>query len=157
MDLGSLRNHLLGWARDELASQERLSTILQLQEEATVAHDVTRVDEQTAAIQEELKRAPGRAQRRERLVRALATHWNVPASVLTLTSIAERLGPEGEAILQVRSDLRDSAARVAREGRRLGRLLAVHRQLARETIEILLTDEHGNPLHDEGTLVDAEV
>ena len=77
--------------------------------------------------------------------------------MLTLTSIAERLGPEGEAILQVRGALRDSAARVAREGRRLGRLLSVHRQLARETIEILLTDEHGNPLHDEGTLVDAEV
>ena len=157
MDFGSLRNHLLGWARDEVAGQRRLLATLELQEEATIAHDVGRVDEHTAAIQAELGRAPGRAERRETLVQALAAHWNVPASVLTLTSIAERLGPEGESLLQVRSDLRDIAARVARQGRRLGRLLSVHRQLARETIEILLTDEQGNPLHDEGTLVDAEV
>lgn len=157
MDLGSLRNHLLGWARDELASQERLSALLALQEEATVAHDVQAVEKHTAAIQVELGNAASRAKRRETVVQALATHWNVPASVLTLTSIAERLGPQAEAILLVRGDLRESAARVARQGRRLGRLLSVHRQLARETIEMLLTDEQGNPLHDEGTLIDAEV
>ena len=157
MDLGSLRNHLLGWARDELSSQGRLSALLERQEEATVAHNVGQVEEHTAAIQAELGRAPRRAERREAVVQGLAKHWQVPASQLTLTSIAERLGTGGEPLLQVRSDLRDMAAKLARQGRRLGRLLAVHRQLARETIEILLTDEQGNPLHDEGTLVDAEV
>ena len=157
MDLGSLRNHLLGWARDELASQGRIAALLARQEEAAVAHDVRRVEEATAAIQAELGRAPRRAERRGTVIQALATRWKVPAGQLTLTSIAERLGPEGQPLLQVRTDLRDMAAQLARQGRRLGRLLSVHRQLARETIEILLTDEHGNPLHDEGTLVDAEV
>jgi hypothetical protein len=157
MDLGSLRNHLLGWARDELASQGRLSALLELQELAAVAHDVEQVKEHTAALQAELGRAPRRAERRGTVIQALASHWNVSAGQLTLTSIAERLGPEGDPLRQVRSDLRDMAARVARQVRRLGRLLSVHRQLARETIEILLTDEKGNPLHDEGTLVDAEV
>jgi len=157
MDLGSLRNHLLGWARDELASQGRLAALLVLQEEAAVAHDVQQVEEQTAALKSELGRAPRRAERRGTVIRALAAHWNVPASQLTLTSIAERLGTEGEPLLQVRSDLREMAAQVARRGRRLARLLSVHRQLARETIELLLTDEQGNPLEDEGILVDAEV
>lgn len=157
MDLGSLRNHLLAWARDELASQERLAALLEAQEQATVAHDVRIVEEHTASIQAELGGAAGRAKRRETVVGALAAHWNVAATVLTLTSIAERLGPQGDVILEVRGDLRDTAARVARQVRRLGRLLSVHRQLARETIEILLTDEQGNPLHDAGTLVDAEV
>ena len=70
-------------------------------------------------------------------------------------SIAERFGSNAERLLELRDQLEEVTRETQRLGRKVGALIGVHRRVTRDVLETLLTDENGNPMNDEGTLVDA--
>lgn len=155
-DPQSAVNHLLDWAREELAAQRRVLGILELQEAAVHAQDAAATAQSTAELELALEAAPRRSARRARLFHALAERWGVAFQVLSLTSIAERHGPGAEPLLELRDQLEAVATEVAQRNRRVGALIGVHRRVTRDVIRIVLGDEHGDPLGTEGTLVDAQ-
>jgi hypothetical protein len=92
------------------------------------------------------------------LLAACAAALGVPASALTLASLAEhaRLGGAADAGLEgLREELRRSTAEVLKLGRRVSALARAHRTLSAEALEILLGGLERAGESVEGRLVDA--
>jgi hypothetical protein len=152
--LQSLSNHLLASLQGELAVQRRLLELVVAQREAVLERRPEAVEAATARLRAELERATARRTARSQAVGRLARHWGVSAAALTLASIAERLGARGAALRELRVELRGVGLELEREGRRLAMLLRYQRAFVQEVLQTLLGDEHDNPVHDGGTLVD---
>ena len=155
--VASLLKHLEAWTRTEIAGQRKLAERLVQQMEAVIEKSPADVASATRTLETELRDVPQRFAAKQRILSGLEGHWQIPASSMSLTSIAERAGAEGASLLELRQELRDASATVVNLNRKAGALLALHRGLYREIIETLLADEHGNPLEVEGSLVDASV
>lgn len=155
-DAGTLVMHLTGWATEELAAQHRTLAALERQEKAVLARDREALERATRAMAELLEERPRRSARREVLLAELAAAWGVAKRSLTLRSIAERHGAGARRLGELRTELRDGVAKVARRNRRLAALIGLHRRLGYEVLEGLFTGGHGHPLNERGTLVDAE-
>lgn len=155
-DPRSVALHLAAWAREERAAQEEAVLVLRDQERAVRARDLDALEAASRRLEELGRRGALRARRRDRRLADLARIWSVPASALTLGSVAERLGSDGAELAELRGALRQGAAELLRVTRRVGALVAAFRRVAGEVVELLLTDEDGTPLHAGGGLVDAE-
>lgn len=155
-DLQSLLNHLVAGVREEILAGERTLELLECQQHAVIARDHAGLSAATRSLAEHLATAPQRSARRERVLARLGAAWGVPASVLTLSSVAERAGAGAEPLLAERSELRRVTAEVVRENKKTAALLLLHRRVVREVLDLFLTDEDGKPVEGEGTLVDAE-
>ncbi len=155
-DLQSLLNHLVAGVREETLAGERTLELLERQQHATIARDHAGRSAATRTLADHLATAPQRSARRERILARLAAAWGVPASVLTLSSVATRIGARAEPLLAERSQLRRVMAGVVRENKKTAALLLLHRRVVREVLDLFLTDEDGNPVESAGTLVDAE-
>jgi len=155
-DVQSLLNHLVAGVRKEIEMGERTLELLERQQHAAIARDHAELSAATRSLAEHLATAPQRSARRERVLARLGAAWAVPASVLTLRSVAERVGAGAEPLLAERSELRRVMAKIVRESKKTAALLLLHRRVVREVLDLFLTDEHGNPVEGEGTLVNAE-
>lgn len=154
-NLQALMNRLTACVRDDAAAQRRVLKLMEGQEQAILERQPARIERANAELEAELERVEPRNRLRGEVLDALAAHWGVPRGAVTLASVAERFGPGSEPLLQLRGELRLLAADVTRASRRLAALITMHRQIARDVIGLLLTDENGNPLEREGTLIDA--
>lgn len=154
-DLQALMNRLTACVREDADAQRRLLELMESQEQAILERRPERLEQANAELEAELLRVEPRSRLRDAVLHAFAAHWNVPGSAITLASVAERFGPGAETLLRLRGELRVLAADVKRASRRLAALIHMHRQIARDVIGLLLTDENGNPLEGEGTLIDA--
>jgi hypothetical protein len=151
------RNRLEAVLREEVAGQRGLLELLRRQETAVVARTPESLAEVVAAIEGELSSAAARRLRREPIIQRMATLLAVAPSSVTLRSLAERLGADGRKLTELREELRETAARIVRQNRRVAALVGLHRRVNQEILELLLADETSNPLHGAGALVDAEV
>lgn len=153
-ELQSLLNRLIACSQAELVVQRRLVELVLDQRVAVLERRPESVERATAELGAELERAASRRAARVEAVARLARHWKVSAGALTLSSIAERSGPRGQALLELRDELREVASRLSEEGRRVAALVRHQRAFVQDVLQALLGDENGNPVRDGGTLVD---
>lgn len=151
----SLLNHLEAWVRSEITQQEKLNELIDSQIDAIQTASSADFEQCTLAVDQALDAAPERHAQRDRILSGFEQLWGIPASAMTLRSIAARVGSEGARLLELREELRERSAAVLKQGRKAQALFNLHRSLFREVIETLLSDENGSPFDQEGALVDA--
>lgn len=157
MNLESLNLHLCALVSEDITAHERLYVTLDEQEHAVAAHDADTVDATTQRVGELLEASAQRAAKRTRLLQGFAEHFSVAGGAVTLGSIAARLGDDGQRLAELRLELRDLVERVQQKNRRVSALISMHRHVTNEILETVLADETGNPVHERGVLLDAEV
>ncbi len=155
--LQKLSNRLLVAIREDVAAHQRVAELLRCQEESVIRPADTEFREATESLEQELERLPFRKAQRDRILKDLGTAFGIAPSLLTLPSVAERLGPAGAALLNERDRLRVIVAEVQRLNRRVAALVRMHREVTREILNAVLGDDTGRELLDGGTLIDAEV
>lgn len=156
MELKSQLLHLEAWARDEIAAQRRLGDQIAMQEAALRAGDLAAFEAATILVQNEAETGAERHARRDRLVAALARHFGVSTRHVTLASVIERAGPDAGNLPELRRELRTVAQDVARDSRRLRRVMVALREVNRELLGSLLGAPGTHALDNEGSLVNAE-
>ena len=153
----SERNRLEGLLRREASGQASLLELLRRQEAAVIGRTPETLAEVTERIEQELASAAARRLEREPVMQKLAVLLGVAPSALTLGSLIERLGVDGERLQPLREELRNTASKVVRQNRRVAALVGLHRRLNQEVLEHLLAQDDANPFERSGALVDAEV
>jgi len=153
----SERNRLEGLLRRELSGQAALLELLRRQEAAVISRTPEPLAEVTECIERELASAAAHRLEREPVMQRLAGLLGVAPTALTLGSLIERLGEDGQRLQPLRDELRDMTAKVVRHNRRVAALVGLHRRLNQEVLEHLLAQDDSNPLERSGALVDAEV
>ncbi|MCK6445890.1 MAG: flagellar export chaperone FlgN [Planctomycetes bacterium] len=155
-ELQTLVRHLEAHLQDELAAQERTLGLLEAEEHALRGRDPHLVFERTTALERELATGVGRARRREELLARLGALWRVPPATLTLSSIAERAGVEGERIRRLRGELRERVAKVVKLARRVATLARTHQRFFSDVLQSLFATIGAGDVRQNGSLLDAE-
>jgi hypothetical protein len=141
---------------EELGAQRRVLARLEAQQAALRAGDPAALDARGREIEADVDSSLQRAQVRAALLRLLAAEWRVDSRTLTLGSIAERAGGEGQRLQRLRGDLRRASAATARALRRNARAARAHQRAWGEVLEgVLSAAVEGDPGAG-GRLVDAE-
>ena len=138
-------------------AQEQALKVLEAQEHAVRSRDLQAVEAASDEVRALGPRGMVRARRRDQLLGQLAKAWEVPREALTLGSVVERLGDDARELSELRLELRDRSSKVLRASRRVGVLVSVFRRVSGEVVEMLLMEDGCAPLHEGGSLVDAEV
>jgi len=144
MKVNGLVIQVESWAREELAAQKAMATLLERQEQAVSSNDTDGVLETTEAVRVHMEGGPSRDRRRRELIGRLASAFGVAHATLTLGSIAQRaeaLGVPVTGLLAVRAELRDETARVLRLGRRISSVARYHQGFLNEVLSILAPEK----------------
>ena len=144
------------WAQSELGAQKRLKALLTEQERATIENDTEALTTSTEQIERELAGEPGRARARREFAEALGAAWGIDHRALTLRSISERAGDEGQRLSGMREDLEATAREVSLSGRRLAALARLHRGVYAQVIQVLAGPGADGADSEDGLLVRAE-
>lgn len=155
-DLKTQMRRLEAHLQGELAALDRTHALLVSEEEALRGRDPNLVLERTSALERELGTAVARARTRDELLNGLGSLWRVPPATLTLASIAERAGPEGERVLRMRADLRERAARNVKLARRVAALARAHQRFFSDVLQSLFAELGASDARAGGNLVDAQ-
>ncbi|MFT5048703.1 MAG: hypothetical protein ACI8QZ_000090 [Chlamydiales bacterium] len=158
-------NHLLAWVRTEISEQQRILVVLAEQEASISGGTPAEVESTTARVSEALTSQTDRRKRLEKILMRVAKDLGVPASTMTLGSAAERLGGGPDAmgardasadqLWRMRAELRDIVKQVTDYNRRIASLIGLQRGIVRDVLSALLSDENGDPIQSEGSLIDA--
>lgn len=148
--------HLEAYVQEEIGAQSRLLTLLQAQEAALRSHSALELAAATASLDRELESTHDRARRRQTILESLARKWSVAASSLSLTSVVERVGDEGERLARQRGELERATRKVQRLARRNAVAANYHQRLTAEVLQAVLAPQSGGLVTDGGGLVDAE-
>lgn len=142
--------------QEELGSQRRTLERLVAQQAALRAGEPGALDERGREIEAEIGASLERAERRTVLLHTLGAAWAVDSRTLTLASIAERSGRDGERLGRLRAELRSAAAATARQLRRNARAARTHQRAWSEVLEGVLSAATDADSPAGGRLVDAE-
>jgi len=163
-DVQVILRKLESWAVEELNAQRRTLERLQQHGAALRNGDPAALEACGREVEGEGAAGIERASRRAALLRLLGSLWSVDPKSLTLASIAERCGRDGERLARLRADLRRAAAATARAVRANLRAARAHQRAWSEILGELLslgpgqlglgTDQADAPAG--GQLVDAE-
>ncbi len=152
----SLLHELETYVQDEIGARERMLEIVARQEVAVQSGRAIELEQATRDLERELAGQIDRASRRQRILVGFGAAWRVAPSVLSLSSIAERIGPGTERLLTLRRELRDATAALAKRNRRLAALTTLYRRVLGDVIETLVSGDDSAPLDNPGTLVNAQ-
>jgi hypothetical protein len=141
--------------QEELGAQSRWLTLLEAQERALLSHERETILATSSALQAEFSGASGRTRRRDELVGRLAQTWGVAAASLTLASIVERAGAEGERLRRQRGELEKVSRRVQKLARRTGSAARLHSRLSNDIVRACLATS-GADVESSGAMVNAE-
>jgi hypothetical protein len=150
-----LLHELESYVQDEVGARQRMIDIVARQEAAVKDGRAVDLEQATRDLEHELTGQVERARRRERIFAGFAAAWQVAPAVLSLSSIAERIGPGTDRLLALRAELRDATAALAKRNRRLAALTALYRRVLGDVIETIVRGENSAPLENTGTLVNA--
>jgi hypothetical protein len=156
----SLLNRLEAQVRADIDAQVRIQAQLDTLHVAVRSGSPSEIEAHFEALKAEATAGSERSAKRGLLFQALAAHYGVPATMVTLSSIAERVGPGGERLRELRAELRTATSLVVRMHRKLAASIRCQRRIHSDALAILLSGTdgtRGNPLIEEGTLVDARV
>ncbi len=142
--------------QEELGAQSRWLSLLEAQERALLSHERETILATSTALQAEFSGAAGRTRRRDELVARLASSWNVAPASLTLASIVERAGADGERLRRQRADLERLSGRVQKLARRTGSAARLHSRLSSDIVRACLASSGGADVDAGGAMVNAE-
>ena len=151
-----LLRQLEAYVQEEIGAQGRTLALLGAQEDALRSRDPHKITSSTQQLERELSSAPRRAQRRQELLAAFARAWDLAPCTLTLSSVVDRAGEEGERLARQRNELRAVTANVARQSRRVAAIARYHESFATDVLQVLIAVDGGAPFEAGGVLVDAE-
>lgn len=158
-----LVRQLESYLQEELDAQRRVCECLTAQRDELLRSTPAAARGFVERLETQLAKAPARAQRRHDLVRKLATQFGVATGTLTLSSIVERLGAEGDRLARMAHELRDATRDCALAARKLAALSRLHARLNDEILDAVLSlrgagaSRSIDPYPAPGALVDAEV
>ena len=147
---------LEAYLQEECSAQQRVEACLKKQADVLVRGTPVDVVESARELDEELATAGKRSARRQLILRRLGAAWRVSARSLTMTSIIDRLGPAGERVRLLRTELRRALASVQREGRRVAAQARYQHRLIGDLVQGVLVEHCGTDGSQSGGLVDAE-
>ncbi len=152
----ALWNHLSAWVREETAAQEqRLESLEQLR--VSMAQRTPEVvDGILESVQEQDKTSRSRETKRKAIFESLGKHWQINPSLLTLRSIAERMGSDGEELMELREQLAEKAQAVTTASRMVSATAHMHRSVILDVLNVLFEGHAGDPMEEQGRLLDAE-
>lgn len=152
----ALWNHLCAWIRDEIAAQEcRLASLEELRASMS-QRDPSVLEGILERVQEQDKTSRSRDSRRKLIFEGLGKHWQLSASMLTLRSIAERMGDEGAELMEMREQLTNKLKEVALASRAVSATAHMHRSVILDVLSVLFEGHGGDPMNEQGRLLDAE-
>ncbi len=152
----ALWNHLSAWIREELAAQDiRLASLDELGDAMSKREPVL-VEALLKKVQTQDVTSRSRETKRKAIFEALGKHWQINSKVLTLRSIAERIGPSGEELMQMRNELAEKAKGVSEAARMVSATAHMHRSVILDVLNVLFDGKGGDPLEEQGRLLDAE-
>jgi hypothetical protein len=143
--------------QDERGVQNRLLERLAAQEAAVIAGDTEALDREARELERELADERPREQRRRALIARFAGELGVPAELLTVGSLMERLEARGiatDGLRRVRDELRESVLGVHRRARKLRALAKGHRDVLGDVLRLIAGGGDRHP--EAGILIDAE-
>ena len=152
----ALLKHLYAWLREEIPAQrQRLDSLRALcasmakadPKECETLLDVVQSDEQSAR---------GREARIRTILGRFAELWQLEAAECSLRTVAERLPAESSQLLALRSELHTLMEELTFEAKRLTATARVHRGLILEVLNSIFDPAPGDPLEEQGHLLDAE-
>ncbi len=147
---------LEAYLQEEIGAQGRLIALLEEQERALLSHSRLAIESASHALQAQFAASSSRSRRREDLVARLAQSWGVAPQSLTLASIAERAGSDGERLARQRSELQRATRKAQRLARRTAAAARLHSRLSNEIVRACLGADTLSPKVDAGAVVDAE-
>ncbi|MCC7010969.1 MAG: flagellar export chaperone FlgN [Planctomycetes bacterium] len=150
---------LEAYVQEEIGAQLRLLERLEAQDLALRSHDPLRIAHTTRALDTEIEGAQKRAQRRHTILAGLADVWGLASSSLSLSSVAERVGDDGddgERLERQKQELERISKRVQKLARRNTTVARFHQRLTSDVLQAVLVQDDGGNVHDGGALVDAE-
>lgn len=158
-------NQLLAWVQTEIEEQKGMLTALEEQERCMSGGTPQEAEAATQQLLDTMDSEGARRSRLTRILNRLANEMGLPASVLTLGSVTERLGggpnaqeprdAHAERLWELRGELRELAQEVSKRARVVAAVVRLQRSVVHDVLGALLTDEEGNPVQTEGTLIDA--
>lgn len=152
----ALHNHIIAWIRNEIASQDiRLASLQDLRESMS-SRDPQMVEERLAKVQLEDGGTRARETKRKAIFEAFGKLWQINPNVLTLRSIAERMGDEGADLMALRSELSKTIKSVSDASRMVSATAHMHRAVILDVLNVLFDGNAGDPLEEQGRLLDAE-
>ncbi|MBL4769819.1 MAG: hypothetical protein JKY61_01420 [Planctomycetes bacterium] len=149
-------NHLSAWIREETAAQEARLEVLEELRNSMSQRDPKVAEGILERLQNQDKTGIGRENRRQAIFASLGKHWQISASMLTLRSIAERMGDEGSELMELRNQLVEVVKKVTVGGRMVSATAHMHRSVILDVLSVLFDGHHGDPLEEQGRLLDAE-
>lgn len=150
-------NHLVAWAREEIAGQEQMLAALEVQTKAAHARTPDALEEATQGVDACIDGARERSQRREHIFQQLGILWNVAPGSLSLGSILLRAGDGHETLAELREQLRQVGTDVRNAGRKVQGLLRLHQRITTEILDTVLGNDRHDSLDRSGALLDAEI
>lgn len=147
----ALLNVLEHDAREETVAQKRRLALVESQIAAIRANKPAELEAGVEGIERELEAQGPRDLRRLQALVELSRHWSCDARALTLGSVAERAGDDGRKLDALRGELREAAAAVLRENRRLAALARMHHQIVEDVLAAVVAG-----VGKDGRLVDAQ-
>ena len=149
---------LEAYLQEETGVQGRLLALLDAQERAVREGDAEALSITGSDLESELEGEPRRERHRRELLGSIGRALGVPAAVLSMSSIAERLSATGvvdvDRLLRLRDELREALLAVRKKARRLAAVARGHQEVLDDVLR-LLSGNADDPRAG-GFLVDAE-
>lgn len=156
MNIRSLVNHLEDYLRIEIESKRTAMKWIEAQELAISRNDPEAFEAAVKDARNAFQKNEANAQRRTKLLTALASQWKVHVGTLTLGGIARRLGDEGRNLDNLRLELRQHVAEVIKRNRRLSALIGMHRRINTDMMQVILGSDSPEDVESGGSLINAE-
>ena len=149
-------NHLMVWLREEVDQQVRRKRALTDLCKAMSQPDPQGCEAVLERVHQEESRSRARETKMRTIFQALGKLWGVSPKVLTLRSIAERSGSLGAEILELREALESIVREVGMEAKKVSATARIHRSVILEVLNTLFDSAAGDPMEEQGRLLDAE-
>ncbi len=140
MTLESVVCKLEAYLQEEKGVQGRLLGLLEAQEKAVRAGDTQALEITGVELEAVLSGEPARDRRRCELVASIASSLGVPARIVSVGSLVERLGPKGERLGRLREELRDTLLEVRVEARKIAHIARGHQEVLRDVLRVIVGD-----------------
>lgn len=144
------------WAQEELGAQLRLLEALRAHSDSLAANDAAAIEQTLEDLRGALCGESRRTARRAEWLRALGAAWGVDPQTLTLRSVAERAGPDGQRLAKLRDDLERTATDVVAAARRIALLARQQRAVVTEILSVLTGVDLTQERDSRGSLVHVE-
>ncbi len=156
MNLRELVTATEAYIRGEIEAQHQLSATLDAQAAAVAKSDTEGLIASCEGLEKQFAEGVTRERERRRLLAGFGRIWSIDPSILSLTSIAERLGPHGKTLSELRSELRETVGGVMRQARKMSALAQYQQGIFEEILHAVAGAPVGVTGEPRGVLLDAE-